>query len=141
MVEQSIDIAASAQSIMAALADLPAVASWVDGTSVEVLQVHDDGRPARARWSESYGPIPDEFILDYDWKGDESCHWRLVEGRILQREDGSYTLTEVNERVTRVTYSLDLGLAIPLPSIVTDQIASSVVTAGLAALKNNVEAT
>ncbi len=139
MVTRTIDIAASPESIMDVLANLPAVASWAESTSVEVLQVHADGRPARARWSESYGPIPDEFILDYEWNGDESFSWRLVEGRVLQREDGKYELTDVGQGVTRVRYSLDLGLAIPLPTLVTDKIASSVVAAGLVALKDNVE--
>lgn len=139
MAEAQIEVDVDLDTVFTQFSDLELMAQWSGANDVEVLQWHPDGRPARARWSENYGLIPDEFILDYEW-ADRSVKWRLVEGRILQHEVGHVVLEDVSGSAgdrTRVTYSLELGLAIPMPHQVTEQIAGSSVKDSLKGLKKH----
>ena len=59
--ESSIDIDASASTIMAVIADLPAYPQWSDGiTEVTVLE-EQGGRPLRARFHLESGLIRDTY--------------------------------------------------------------------------------
>lgn len=132
-------ISATPAEIMAVLADLPGMAVWSAAKSVEVLQHQPDGRPVRARWREDYGPIPDEFVLDYTWDADRSVSWRLIEGRILKREDGRYELTPNPSGGTDVTFSMELGVGVWMLPPLWRRIESGIVSSGLDALKKHIE--
>ncbi len=124
---------------MDALADLHAMAAWGGGgVSVEVLQTHPDGRPRLARWRESYGPINDDFTLEYTWDEDTSVTWRLTKGRVLKKENGKYTLSPGGDGTVTVTYELEIGIWVWVLGIVRRQIEKSVIATALADLKSHV---
>ena len=88
-----ITIEADQAKIMGVIADLPVYPDWSDGVeSVEVLDTTADGRPDRARFKFSSGPIKDTYILKYTWHGDDSVDWTLEEGSVIKQQDGTYTL-------------------------------------------------
>lgn len=76
-----ITVNATAAHVMDVLANLPGMLEWSAADSVAVIERDPAGRPTLARWRERYGPLPDEFLLEYLWNGDESVRWRLVEGQ------------------------------------------------------------
>jgi hypothetical protein len=75
---------------MGVRADLPGMLEWLPTQSLTVIERDSAGRPTRAGWRESYGPLPDEFVFQYHWDGDEGVSWQSIEGRILNKEDGRY---------------------------------------------------
>lgn len=113
----------------------------IDAVSVTVIERDSAGRPTRARWRESYGPLPDEFVLEYHWDGDEGVSWRLIEGRILKKEDGRYILADVAGGGTKVTYSFELGIGVWVPPSIRSRLESMIINRALTALKHRVETT
>ncbi len=134
-----IDIAARAGEIMETLADLPGMVEWSAADSVAVTEHHPDGRPAIACWSESYGPIRDRFVLSYEWDGDVEVRWRLLEGRVLKKENGRYRLTEADSGVTNVRLELELGIGVWIPTILCERVEAMIVRGTLNGLKQRVE--
>lgn len=133
-----ITVEADTAEVLALLTDLTGMLDWTAAEAVEVMAHDTAGRPALARWQERYGPVPDEFVLEYDWDND-GVSWRLTQGRILKTEDGRYTLRPAPGGGTAISYSLRLGLAIWIPQCVRSRIESGVVESTLSALKNRIE--
>ncbi len=133
-----ITVDADTAEVTAVLADLPAMVEWTAAEAVEVLAHDSHGRPSVARWRERYGPLPDEFVLSYDWH-DDGVSWRLTEGRILKVEDGRYTLSPAPDGGSTVVYSLRLGLGLWLPPCVRSRLETFVVDSTLSALERRVE--
>lgn len=134
-----IDIAAQPRAIMEILVDLPGMVEWSAANSVEVLERHPDGRPAVASWTESYGPIRDSFVLSYRWEGESEVRWRLLEGRVLKKEDGHYRLTDVGGGVTNVELELKLGIGVWVLPILRTRLEAVIINGTLSALKRRAE--
>ena len=134
-----INIEAQPREIMEILADLPGTVEWSAANSVEVLERHPDGRPAVASWNEAYGPIRDRFVLSYEWDGDSEVRWRLLEGRVLKKEDGRYRLTDVGGGVTSVELKLKLGIGMWVLPILRTRLETMIVNGTLTALKQRAE--
>ncbi|MCX2930957.1 SRPBCC family protein [Mycobacterium sp. CVI_P3] len=132
-------ITAPAAEIIAVLADLPGMLDWSAADSVQVIEYDAQARPVLARWREHYGPLPDEFVLRYEWDGDTGVSWRLVQGRILKKEDGHYRLSPAPAGATTVEYQLALGIGVWLPPCIRSRLEATIVDATLAALKRRVE--
>jgi ribosome-associated toxin RatA of RatAB toxin-antitoxin module len=139
--EASIEIDASPAAIMAVIADLEAYPQWTDGlSSVEVLSVYeDDGRPAEARFTLDSGPIKDVYDLEYDWDGDTSVTWHLINGRMLTVMDGSYELSPRGAAATEVTYRLRVDVNLPMIGMLKRKAEKMIVDTALKGLKKRVE--
>jgi hypothetical protein len=112
---ESIVIAAGAASIMAIIADFPAYPEWAGFIKqADVVVPGAAGRAERVHFVLDAGVIKDDYMLAYDWYGDERVHWTLVEGRALKSQDGVYQLAEQGDGTTLVTYELSIELTIPM---------------------------
>lgn len=133
-----IDIAGSVAEVAAVLADLPQYPSWTSGMSdVEVLSSDESGRPLRATFSVSAGPVSDRVELGYEWS-ESGVAWHLISGRNLTALNGSYQWL-TGPSGTRVTYLLELELAVSLPSLIKRAAEKSIVSSALQGLKKRVE--
>src|SRR3954454_25327539 len=92
---QSIVVDAPAADVMAVIADFPAYPQWAASVKkAEVLEEGDGGRARRVRFAIDQAMIRDEYVLEYTWDGERTVSWRLVEGQMQKRIDGSYTFAE-----------------------------------------------
>ncbi len=144
MAEQTtarIAIAAAAADVMAVIADLEAYPEWTASVrEVEVLTVYeDDDRPAEARFVLDAGAIKDTYTLSYEWDDDEQVRWTLVEGGLLRGLDGSYTLEELEDGSTEVTYELTVDVAIPMLGLMKRKAEKIIIDTALKELKKRVE--
>ncbi|MGH8823973.1 MAG: SRPBCC family protein [Jiangellaceae bacterium] len=137
----SITIDAAAADVMAVIADLEAYPQWTASVrEVEVLTVYeDDDRPAEARFVLDAGAIKDTYTLSYEWDDDEQVRWTLVEGGLLRGLDGSYTLVEVEDGSTEVTYELSVEIAIPMLGLMKRKAEKIIIDTALKELKKRVE--
>src|ERR1700712_4950938 len=88
----SIVVDATPAEVMAVIADFPAYPQWVQGMkAVEVVE-EQDGVVEQVHFDLEATPIKDSYTLAYEWNGDESVSWHLVQGRMLKAMEGSYTL-------------------------------------------------
>lgn len=137
----SVTIAALPTPIMAAIADFESYPQWADGVKLaEVLSVYEDtGRAAEVRFVLNTGVIKDDYRLSYTWDGDREVRWTLVEGKVLKVLDGSYTLKQLDDERTEVTYQLLVDVTIPMIGVVKRKAEKVIIDTALKELKKRVE--
>ena len=137
----SIVIAADPAAVMGVISDFEAYPSWAQGVkkAEPVEQGGDDGRPAEVYFELDASPIKDAYTLRYDWHGDDSVTWTLVEGKMLRALDGAYVLRELGSGSTEVTYRLALDVSIPLIGMLKRKGEKILIDTALKGLKNRVE--
>jgi hypothetical protein len=137
----SISIAADRAAIMKVIADFGSYPEWAGQVrKAEVLAVGDDGRPASVRFVLDAGVISDEYTLGYEWSGDESVTWHVVEaGRMVSALNGSYRLEEEPGGATRVTYELAVDLKVPMIGMIKRKAEKVIIDTALKGLKKRVE--
>lgn len=138
---QSIDIAATAQTVMAVIRDLAAYPEWAQAVKgVEILETGPDGHPRRARFRLDQAVIKDEYELVYEWAPDDlSVTWHLVSSQIQKAQDGSYVLQPHGDRTT-VTYTLTAEPSIPMIGLLKRKIEKVIMDTALRELKRRAEA-
>ncbi len=107
-------MSATVDEVMAVVSDLSAYPEWARGVSqVEVLETFDDGRPRKARFEVSSGPVKGSYTLEYgfeDPSGNRTTarmSWSLVESSLLKALDGEY-LVEPKADGVHVEYRLSM---------------------------------
>ncbi len=137
---ESIAVKADPATVMGVIADFPAYTQWAGPVKkVEVLETGADGRGTRVRFHvEMYG-IPDAYVNVYEWNGDTSVSWKMVEGKALKMQEGSYELTAAGDTTT-VTYDLTVEIGVPIPGLIRRKLQGKVVDTALKDLKKRAEA-
>ena len=135
----SIVIDASAAEVMAVIADFPAYPEWAQGMKqAEVLEEGPDGRAEQVHFELEATPIKDSYTLAYDWNGDRSVSWHLVQGKMLKAMEGSYTLAP-QVGGTEVTYRLAVDVSIPMIGMLKRRAEKVIIDTALKGLKKRVE--
>lgn len=138
--ESSICISASADDVMAVIADIEAYPTWNDEVKqAQVLAVHGK-RPARARFVLDAGAIKDDYTLAYTWRGDDAVSWSLLEAGMLTAMDGSYEMRDNGDGTTQVTYRLAVDVRIPMIGMIKRKAEKVIIDRALKGLKKRVEA-
>ena len=136
----SIVIDAPPASVMAVIADFESYPSWAKGVTVADVTVPGaDGRAEQVFFKLDVSPIKDEYTLVYDWDEDREVTWTLAEGKMLKALDGSYTLRDLGNGSTEVTYSLALDVSIPLIGMLKRKGEKILIDTALKGLKKRVE--
>ena len=77
-------------------------------------------------------------ILDFHLAPDH-IKWKLVEGDMMKRNEGSWTLEEMGKNEVDVTYQLNVDLAVWMPTLVAEPLMKSNALGMLKQLKLYVE--
>jgi ribosome-associated toxin RatA of RatAB toxin-antitoxin module len=132
-------IRATPAAVYAVIVDLAAYPQWADGVqSVEVLSSQDDGLPHRAAFRADARVAEIGYTLEYTHDQPSRVSWTLVEGDMVSQLDGVYGLEQVGD-TTRVHYSLEADLSLPLPGFMLKRGAKAILQQGLSGLKARVE--
>ena len=136
----SITIDAPPADVMAVIADFESYPAWAKGVQrAEVTRAGANGRAHEVFFSLDVSPIKDEYTLAYDWDGYDEVTWHLVEGKVLTSMDGAYTLRDLGDGSTEVTYRLALDLSIPLIGMIKRKGEKVIIDTALKGLKKRVE--
>jgi ribosome-associated toxin RatA of RatAB toxin-antitoxin module len=126
--------------VLTAFDDYPTWAT--DLKSAEIVARDDEGRPLDVAFRAAAMGRSTSYKLRYDYaKAPEVLAWRLVEGDITRKLDGSYELAPVDgdpDR-TQVTYHLEVDLLVPLPGFVKRRAEGRIVTTALRSLRAHLE--
>ena len=138
--EGSTEIYATPTEVLAVVADFEAYPDWVAGMEeVEVRSRDRRGRGTRVAFRLRTPLGEQAYTLAYRYQPrDAGVSWTYVEGT-LEDLSGSYVLEPAADGATRVTYRLEVALAVPLPGLVKRQAARQIVRSALADLKRRVE--
>ena len=136
----SIVIAAEPAAIMEVIADFDAYPDWAQGMkSAVVVEPGPGDRPDKVHFELDASPIKDSYTLGYDWNGDESVDWTLVEGKMLKAMDGTYELVDQGDGTTEVTYRLAVDVSIPMIGMLKRKAEKVIIDTALKGLKKRVE--
>ena len=136
-------IDASADRCFEVALDFETYAEWArDIKEVEVISRDAEGRGTVVRFRAAAMGRSTTYLLGYDY--DEAPYqlsWRLLDGDITRRLDGSYRFSTLDDDPSRteVVYELEVELVIPLPSFVKRRAESKIVHTALRELKALVE--
>ncbi len=137
-------VRAPAARLWEVLVDFAHYPQWArDLKEARVVALDDRGRPAQVAFRAAAMGRSTSYTLAYDYaSAPEELSWRLVEGDIMRRLDGSYRLAAVEDRPdeTDVFYRLQVELVVPLPAFVKRRAEGRIVHTALRELKVHVEA-
>ncbi len=137
---QTIVMRATPAEIMAIIADFPRYPEWVGAAkSCEVLDAYPDGRAKQVRFVLDAGVLKDEYVLQYQWWGDERVVWDLVRGQMQRSQHGEYALALQDGAATKVTYTLAVELNIPMLGLFKRKAEKVIMDTALKELKRRVE--
>ena len=137
---QSITIDAPPAAIMAVIGDFAAYPAWAASVkSAQVLSSGPDGRAEQVKFQLDAGPVKDEYVLAYTWKGDERVDWNLVSAGMQKSQRGSYVLVPRGAASTEVTYYLAVDLVIPMLGMLKRKAEKVIMDTALTELKKRVE--
>jgi ribosome-associated toxin RatA of RatAB toxin-antitoxin module len=136
----SIVIDAPPAAVMAVIADFSSYPAWAKGVkTAQVLSTGVDGRAEQVHFDLDVSPIKDSYTLSYDWESDREVTWTLVEGQMLKALDGAYTMRDLGNGSTEVTYRLALDVSIPLIGMLKRKGEKILIDTALKGLKKRVE--
>ncbi|MFP3902006.1 MAG: SRPBCC family protein [Acidimicrobiia bacterium] len=140
---QRMVIGASPQRIWDVLTDFDQYPAWADDLkSVTVVERDAEGRPRDVAYRAAAMGRSTSYTLRYDYsKAPEVLAWRLVEGDITRKLDGSYELhaIEGDPDRTEVVYHLEVDLMVPLPGFVKRRAEGRIVNTALRQLRSHLE--
>ncbi len=138
--QSSITIASDKTTIMNVIADFPAYPEWAGFIkTAEVVQPGDNGRAKQVRFVLDAGVIKDDYVLEYDWTGDDEVTWHLVKGKVLKGMDGTYALADAGNGQTNVDYRLAVDLNLPMIGLLKRRAEKVIIDTALKELKKRVE--
>ncbi len=135
----SIVVDAEPATVMEVIGDFEAYPTWAKGVKVADVRSESDGWADEVFFVLDVAPIKDEYTLAYEWDGYDEVTWRLVEGKVLTSMDGAYTLRDLGNGSTEVTYRLALDLSIPLIGMIKRKGEKMIIDTALKGLKKRVE--
>jgi hypothetical protein len=136
---QSIVIDAPPGKIMDVIADFPAYPEWAGSVKTcEVVTEGDGGRAKQVHFVIDAGVVKDDYVLEYDWAGDDRVDWHLVRGQMQKAQQGSYVLDAQGDG-TKVTYHLAVDLNIPMLGMFKRKAEKVIMDTALKELKKRVE--
>jgi ribosome-associated toxin RatA of RatAB toxin-antitoxin module len=139
--EGSIEIEASPQQIMEAIADFESYPQWVDGIkSAEVRQRDDRGRGTEVAYEFSAMGFEASYSLAYEYEEDDrGVTWTTEEASGAVKDvQGGYELKALNGD-TEVTYHLTVQLSVSLPGFLKRRADKQAIKTALEGLKKRVE--
>jgi hypothetical protein len=142
MAEQTtstIVVDAEPADVMEVIGDFAAYPAWAKGVKTAEVRSETDGWADEVFFVLDVAPIKDEYTLAYEWDGYDEVTWHLVEGKVLTSMDGAYTLRDLGNGSTEVTYRLALDLSIPLIGMIKRKGEKMIIDTALKGLKKRVE--
>ena len=140
---ETMEIAAPAEEILRVLLDFDAYPTWArDLKGITVDERDEQGRAREVTFRAAAMGRSTSYRLRYDYaQAPEVLAWKLVEGDITRKLDGSYELAPVEGEPgkTEVTYHLEVELAVPLPAFVKRRAESRITSTALRDLQVHLE--
>ena len=135
----SIVVDSEPADVMEVIGDFAAYPAWAKGVKTAEVRSESDGWADEVFFVLDVAPIKDEYTLAYEWDGYDEVTWHLVEGKVLTSMDGAYTLRDLGNGSTEVTYRLALDLSIPLIGMIKRKGEKMIIDTALKGLKKRVE--
>ena len=140
---QQMSVAAPPERCFAVAADLERYPEFFnDIKEVEVKERDAQGRPLLVTFRAAAFGRSTSYTLAYDYSdAPHTLAWKLTEGDITTKLDGSYVFDPGVGGGTDVTYHLEAELRVPIPGFIKMRATSRIMSYALRDLKARVEST
>ena len=140
---EKISIAAPPERCFTVAADLEHYPEWAaDIKEVEVKERDDLGRPLLVTFRAAAFGRSTSYTLAYDYaQAPRVLAWKLTQGDITTKLDGSYIFDAGEAGGTDVTYHLEAELRVPIPGFIKMRATSRIMATAMRELKARVEST
>lgn len=133
-------IQAPSDEIMEVIVDYESYPDWAENIrEVEVRETDEQGRATRVWYRVDARVMEITYTLAYTYHDEHRLTWTLVEADQLNALEGEYLLEPEGE-ATRVRYSLEVDLAIPVPGFLKKRAAKQIMETSLGELERRVAA-
>ena len=144
MAEQATErmvVAASPARCFEVSADIASYPSWAADIKAVTIDERDaEGRPSLVTFRAAAFGRSTSYTLAYDYA--EAPHvltWKLTQGDITTKLDGSYIFDAGEAGGTDVTYHLEAELRVPIPGFIKMRATSRIMATAMRELKARVE--
>lgn len=146
MAEQATEhmsVSASPERCFAVVADIEHYPTWAgDIKDVTVHETDDRGRPLLVTFRAAAFGRSTSYTLSYDYStAPRILSWRLTQGDITTKLDGSYVFDPADGGGTQITYHLEVELRVPIPGFIKMRAQGRIMATALRELKARVEST
>ena len=140
---QQMSVAAPPERCFAVAADLERYPEFFnDIKEVEVKERDPQGRPLLVTFRAAAFGRSTSYTLAYDYSdAPHTLAWKLTEGDITTKLDGSYVFDAGEGGMTDVTYPLEAELRVPIPGFIKMRATSRIMATAMRELKARVEST
>lgn len=144
MAEQATEhtsVTAPPERCFAVVADMERYPEWAaDIKKVTVLERDDQGRALLVAFRTAAFGRSTNYTLAYDYADAPGVlAWRLTQGDITSKLDGSYVFDAAEGGGTDITYHLEVELRVPIPGFIKMRAQSRIMATALRDLKARVE--
>lgn len=131
---------ATPERLWSVVTDFDAYPEWAaDLKEVTVVQRDHEGRPSMVRFRAGAFGRSAAYTLAYDHSGGpKTLSWKLVQGDIVSKLDGSYVFEAVGEE-TEVVYHLEVELRFPIPAFIKRRAEARIMNIALRELRARAE--
>lgn len=137
---QSIQVEAPAEVVFDVAADVANFPDWATGVrETEVLEVNEDGYPARARWMVDGMIKTITYVLQYTYDGIARIEWTAEPGDDIAEMVGRYEFYELEDGGTEVVYALRVSPNFKVPGLLRRQAEKQIVGTALRGLRDKAE--
>jgi uncharacterized membrane protein len=136
---ETVVVDAPIKRVLATIRDVGSQPKWVkEILEAEVLESHEDGTPAKAHFTATSPVGKDTYTLAFEHAA-HAMSWSLVEGRLQTGQDATYTLRNLGQGRTEVTFDLTIRHNLPLPGFLRGRVIRGLVHSTVNGLKGYVE--
>jgi uncharacterized membrane protein len=140
---EHISVTAPPEQCFVVAADLERYPEWAaDIKEIDVKERDDLGRPVLVTFRAAAFGRSTSMTLAYDYS--EAPHilsWKLTQGDITTKWDGSYVFDPAEGGGTDVTYHVEAELRVPIPGFIKMRATSRIMATAMRELKARVEST
>ena len=136
----SIVVNASPDTVYSIVTDFAAYSQWVSELKkIEILERDADGRALEVEFRAAAFGRSTTYVLRYDYsRAPGELNWKQIDGDITKSLVGQYRF-EPSGSGTKVTYDLEVELAVPIPSFVKARAAQRIQIQALRELRERAE--
>jgi len=140
---EHMSVSASPQRCYDIAADIERMPEWAaDIKELDIKERDGEGRPLLVTFRAAAFGRSTSYTLAYDYS--EAPHvlsWKLTQGDITTKLDGSYVFDPADGGGTDVTYHLEAELRVPIPGFIKMRATSRIMAIAMRELKARVEST
>jgi len=122
IVSKTLEVAASAESIMAIVADFESYPQWNEEIKgCWVLARYDDGRPSQLRLDASLQGFVGTYIQAVYYPGTNQIQTVMQQGDLFSKQEQLFSVVELGP-TSLLTVDLDVEVTMPVPAVMVKKV-------------------